>query len=79
MDELLYKTLDNYYKTLSISGYKEDSVVYKILVLQYIQEIFDKFKDCITDKDIKIIQNLINQFTTSTCEIPFLEQCNYSK
>lgn len=73
MDELLFETLNNYYKTLTVTGYKDYSVVYKILVLQHMQEIISssEYKDCITYDDVKIMQSLLNQLISSTCEISF--------
>lgn len=72
MDELLYKTLNNYFNTLSVVGYIKDPVVFKLLVLQYIQEITaNEFKYFITNKDIKLMQDLLYQLFGSTCEISF--------
>lgn len=76
MDELLYETLKKYYKTLSIVGYKEVSLSYKILIMQYIQELFDsEFRYFIKQDDIKIMQDLLYQFIGSTCEITFPTNC----
>ena len=33
MDEILYETLNKYYKALSVVGYKRDPVVNKLLVM----------------------------------------------
>lgn len=70
MDELLYETLNKYFRTLSVVGFKKDPVVFKMLVLQYIQEITtNEFRYFITNKDIKLMQDLLYQLFGSTCEI----------
>lgn len=72
MDELLYETLNKYFRTLSVVGFKKDPVVFKMLVLQYIQEITtNEFRYFITNKDIKLMQDLLYQLFGSTCEISF--------
>lgn len=73
MDELLFDTLNRYYKTLTVTGYKDYSVVYKILVLQHMQEVVNnpEYKDCLTYDDMKTMQSLLNQLIGSTCEISF--------
>lgn len=72
MDELLYETLNKYFRTLSVVGFKKDPVVFKMLLLQYIQEITtNEFRYYITNKDIKLMQDLLYQLFGSTCEISF--------
>lgn len=72
MDEILYNTLNKYFDTLSVTGYIKDPTVFKILVLQYIQEITtNEFRYFITNKDIKLMQDLLYQLFGSTCEISF--------
>ena len=72
MDELMYDTLTKYFKTLSLTGYKSYDVVYKILVIDFIYEIIhSELRHYITNKDIKLMQDLLYQFLGSTCEISF--------
>lgn len=75
MDKLLYDNLTSYYSTLSAVGYKKDSIVHKLLVILFIQELLDS--EYITDKDRKLMNDLIYQFVGSTCEIslPDLKCC----
>lgn len=76
MDRLLYETLTKYYKTLSITGYKDYTVSYKMLVMLYIQEIFDtEFRHFVKHEDVKLMQDLLYQFIGSTCEITFPTNC----
>lgn len=70
MDELMYDTLVRYFKTLAHTGYKSYDVVFKMLVIDFIYEItHTELRYYITDKDIKLMQDLLYQFLGSTCEI----------
>lgn len=72
MDELMYDTLIRYFKTLAHTGYKSYDAVFKILVMDFIYEItHTELRYYITNKDIKLMQNLLYQFFGSTCEISF--------
>lgn len=72
MDELMYDTLIRYFKTLAHTGYKSYDVVFKMLVMDFIYEItHTELRYYITDKDIKLMQDLLYQFFGSTCEISF--------
>ena len=76
MDEILYETLNKYYKVLSVVGYKRDPVVNKLLVMQYIQEtLSNEYRYYLTKNDIKLMQDLLYQFIGSTCEISFPTNC----
>lgn len=72
MDELMYDTLIRYFKTLVHTGYKSYDVVFKMLVMDLIYEItHTELRYYITNKDIKLMQDLLYQFFGSTCEISF--------
>lgn len=72
MDELMYESLVSYFSTLASHGYCKYSTVDKILVIMYIQEMFvNEFKYYMTEKDVKLMQDLLYQFIGSTCEISF--------
>lgn len=72
MDGLMYDTLIRYFKTLAHTGYKSYDVVFKILVMDFIYEItHTELRYYITNKDIKLMQDLLYQFFGSTCEISF--------
>lgn len=72
MDELMYDTLIRYFKTLAHTGYKSYDVVFKMLVIDFIYEItHTELRYYITNKDIKLMQDLLYQFLGSTCEISF--------
>lgn len=72
MGELMYDTLIRYFKTLAHTGYKSYNVVFKMLVMDFIYEItHTELRYYITNKDIKLMQDLLYQFFGSTCEISF--------
>lgn len=72
MDELMYDTLIRYFKTLAHTGYKSYDVVFKMLVMDFIYEItHTELRYYITNKDIKLMQDLLYQLFGSTCEISF--------
>lgn len=72
MDELMYDTLIRYFKTLAHTGYKSYDAVFKMLVMDFIYEItHTELRYYITNKDIKLMQDLLYQFFGSTCEISF--------
>ena len=68
----MYDTLIRYFKTLAHTGYKSYDVVFKMLVMDFIYEItHTELRYYITNKDIKLMQDLLYQFFGSTCEISF--------
>lgn len=72
MDELMYDTLVNYFKALAHTGYKSYDTVFKMLVIDFIYEItHTELRYYITNKDIKLMQDLLYQLFGSTCEISF--------
>ena len=81
MDEILYKTLKDYFKTLSLTGYKSYDVVNKILILSFIEELTNtELRHFLTDNDYKLMTDLLYQLFGSTCEISFptnyIDCCN---
>lgn len=79
MDEILYNSLNVYFSALSLTGYRSYSKVYKILIVQYIYELFDSvFKYYIEDEDVKLMNKLLYQLIGSTCEISFPTNCKCS-
>lgn len=76
MKELLHNTLNNYFKTLSYTGYLKDATVFRILIIQFIQELFvNEFKYYITKEDVTLMKELLYQFIGSSCEISLPSYC----
>ena len=76
MDKLVYKTLKDYFKTLSLTGYKSYDVVSKILVVSFIEELTNtELRYFLTENDYKLMTDLLYQLFGSTCEVSFPENC----
>lgn len=72
MDKLIHDTLNKYFKTLALTGYKSYDVVYKILTMTFIQDLLStELRYYTENKDLKLMQDLLYQFFGSTCEISF--------
>lgn len=72
MDRILYNILNQYFNTLTKVGYIRDELLYKILVVLYIYDCLNNdFRYFITEKDIKLMQDVLYQFFDSACEISF--------
>lgn len=76
MDEILYRALTTYFKTLTKTGYKGYDIVEKLLVIDFIHDIFNsEWKVYVRDEEIKLMENLLYQFLGSTCEFSFPSNC----
>lgn len=72
MDRILYNILNQYFNTLTKVGYVRDELLYKILVVLYIYDCLNNdFRYFITEKDIKLMQDVLYQFFDSACEVSF--------
>lgn len=72
MDDLMYNILVSYFKGLSYTGYKSYDYVYKLLIIDFIYDITNtELRYYLTNKDIKLMQDLLYQLFGSTCEISF--------
>lgn len=66
------KSLDIYFKTLSVLGYIKTSEVKKLLVFLFISELLDgKYKENITEEDYKILIKCIYCIYGSSCLFPY--------
>lgn len=75
MDKVLYNAIINYFKSLSYTGYKSYDVVYKILIIDFINQLSQY---CLFQEDKDLIKNFLNNIIESTCEIDFPEEDFYS-
>lgn len=70
MEEALYKSIINYFKVLEKTGYKSYDVVFKLLILDFIDELLHT--DIVyhmKKKDFELIRNVLYQIIGPTCEI----------
>lgn len=66
-----YNSITKYFSTLTYTGYKSDSEVFKLLVFIFVEELlYGPLSQFVTDKDYKIIKDAINCLYGS-CMIPF--------
>jgi len=70
MDNKLYWSLDRYYKTLSILGYKREKEVARLLSLLLIDEIEEELNEYISENDWRVINRAIACLIGS-CMIPY--------
>lgn len=70
INKLVQESLSRYFNILSKLGYKDYNSVYKLILLIYIQELFNNKCIELTNDDIKILNNTITCLTNSTCLIP---------
>lgn len=78
LDNLVYETINKYFKNLSYTGYKDYDSVNNILVLNFIHEITQSdLRYFLTAEDTKVMENVLYQLFGSTCEISFptTEKC----
>lgn len=67
-----FESLQRYFYSLSVLGYKSYNDVYKMLLLLYIEEIFTgEMAFYVTDKDLRIISDVLNCLYGSTCLIDY--------
>lgn len=71
MDELINKSLSNYFKALEHLGYIDYANVNKLLILLFINDFFlNEHKEYNTEEDIRIINKCLSCLYGSTCFIP---------
>ena len=74
MEALVNTSLERYFKTLSLFGYKSYSEVYKLIVLIFIQELLDSdCKSFIKEDEYILIHKALYCLYGSTCLIPYPE------
>ena len=72
MDEVLYKSIINYFTALGTFGYKDYQSVYKLLALLFIQEVLDS--NCysqLSEEEIRVYQKTNECLMGSICLIPY--------
>ena len=74
LDNMAYTGVSNYFKALSLFGYKEYKEVNKLLVLLFIEELLrSSLSIYISEEDYKAITNILYCLFGSTCLIPYPE------
>lgn len=69
MEEILYNSLNTYFKIISSHGYRSYSIVYKILVIDFLNDFIKEFNELLSVEDRHLIQSLLYCFFETTCGI----------
>jgi hypothetical protein len=77
MDDLLYESCLRYFTSLANFGYKNDEDVKKLLFYVYIQELVNEpsLETCITDEDLRSMEQALSQLYGTTCLMPYPNHC----
>ncbi len=79
MYNIVYNTINNYFKSLTLNGYisyeETDKVLYLLIVLKITNEYFPGF---IAEVDYKDIEKSLYKIFGTSCLIPYPRICNYS-
>lgn len=69
----VFNSLDRYFASLTATGYRSYSEVYKLLVMSFIEEILYRFPGMINEKDYKILSDILEKIYGTSCLIPYPE------
>lgn len=70
MEEILYNSLNTYFKTLSAYGYRGDQTVYKLLVTDFLYDFTREFGRRLSAVERRMVEDILYCFFETTCEIP---------
>ena len=73
LDKLVADSLERYFTVLESLGYVSDVNTNKLLLLQFIQEHLQQYKEYITEIDYTKIESILQCLAGSSCLIPFKE------
>ena len=68
-NNLVTESLNRYFKLLEYTGYVNNNQVYQLIMLDIIGDIFDNYKEYITDEDMQLFSSLL-PCLTNNCLIP---------
>ena len=72
INELTLIGIKNYYKVLKSSGFLSYNQVYQLLLLSFIDDLFqDDFSWYITEEDYILLTSIVDCLSKGTCIIPF--------
>lgn len=76
MDELYnitFQALNRYYTVLEKTGYIKDKDTNKVLLLTFLSEFIQDYKDYITEEDYNLISRIIQCASRSSCLVPYIQ------
>ena len=68
-NNLVTESLNRYFKLLEYTGYVNNNQVYQLIMLDIIGDIFNNYKEYITDEDMQLFSSLL-PCLTNNCLIP---------
>ena len=71
INELTLISIKNYYKVLKSKGFLDYNQVYQLLLLSFIDDLFqDDFSCYITEEDYAMLTNIITCISKNSCIVP---------
>ena len=72
INQLTLDSINRYHQVLKRTGFIGDQEVYKLFTLSFLDDLFkEDFSWYITEKDYKLIDNLITYLSKNSCIIPY--------
>lgn len=72
INELTLISIKNYYKVLKSNGFLEYNQVYQLLLLSFIEDLFqDDLSWYITEEDYAVLTNIITCISKNSCLVPY--------
>lgn len=66
-----YDSLDRYFTSLSVTGYRSYTEVYKLLVLSFIEELLYSFPGMVSENDYRLFSKVLENIYGTSCLIPY--------
>lgn len=66
-----YDSLDRYFTSLSVTGYRSYTEVYKLLILCIIEELLYTFPGLVSEKDYRLFSRVLENIYGTSCLIPY--------
>lgn len=80
LDKLISESIDKYYKSLSLLGYKKDNDVFSLLVISFIEEcLYKYFMGEVTNDDYREFAKAVYKLADNTCLIDYPNYEEYSE
>ena len=74
INELTLISIKNYYKVLKSSGFLSYNQVYQLLLLSFIDDLFqDDFSWYITEEDYALLTSIITCISKHSCIVPYIK------
>lgn len=78
LDNLVQEALSRYFTVVEKTGYVNDADTCRLIFLGFLQEFLEEYQYYITEDDYKVIINIINCLSGSSCLIPYAQYIELS-